>query len=53
VRPVRHERNSARCLSAPAPAPAALTAAYTSMNLPLMTVELPRSAMGVMMPSGA
>ena len=31
----------------------ALTAAYTSMNLPLMTVELPRSAMGVMMPSGA
>ena len=31
----------------------ALTAAYTSMDLPLMTVELPRSAMGVMMPSGA
>ena len=31
----------------------ALTASYTSMNLPLMTVELPRSAMGVMMPSGA
>lgn len=31
----------------------ALTAAYKSLNLPLMTVELPRSAMGVMMPSGA
>jgi hypothetical protein len=31
----------------------ALAAAYTAMNLPLMTVELPRSAMGVMMPSGA
>jgi len=31
----------------------ALAAVYKSMNLPLMTVELPRSAMGVMMPSGA
>jgi hypothetical protein len=31
----------------------ALTASYKAMNLPLMTVELPRSAMGVMMPSGA
>ena len=31
----------------------ALTAAYQKLNLPLMTVELPRSAMGVMMPSGA
>lgn len=31
----------------------ALAAAYQSMNLLMMTVELPRSAMGVMMPSGA
>ncbi len=31
----------------------ALTVAYQKLNLPLMTVELPRSAMGVMMPSGA
>ena len=34
-------------------AAAALAACYTSLDLPLMTVELPRSAMGVMMPSGA
>ena len=34
-------------------AAAALATSYTSLNLPLMTVELPRSAMGVMMPSGA
>ncbi len=26
---------------------------YKALNLPLMTVELPRSAMGIMMPSGA
>jgi hypothetical protein len=31
----------------------ALAKAYKALRLPLMTVELPRSAMGVMMPSGA
>lgn len=31
---------------------AALAASYKSLELPLMTVELPRSAMGVMMPTG-
>jgi len=31
---------------------AALAASYKSLELPLMTVELPRSAMGIMMPTG-
>ena len=31
---------------------AALSASYKSLELPLMTVELPRSAMGIMMPTG-
>ncbi len=30
----------------------ALAASYRSLELPLMTVELPRSAMGIMMPTG-
>lgn len=30
----------------------ALASAYRSLDLPLMTVELPRSAMGVLMPTG-
>lgn len=33
-------------------AAAALAKSYTSLQLPLMTVELPRSAMGIMMPTG-
>ena len=33
-------------------ASAALAEAYASLKLPMMTVELPRSAMGVMMPTG-
>jgi hypothetical protein len=33
-------------------AAAALAAAYRSLDLPLMTVELPRGAMGVLMPTG-
>ena len=33
-------------------AAAALAAAYTKLNLPMMTIEVPRSAMGVVMPSG-
>jgi hypothetical protein len=31
---------------------AALAASYKSLELPLMTVELPRSAMGILMPTG-
>lgn len=31
---------------------AALAESYISLELPLMTVELPRSAMGIMMPTG-
>lgn len=31
---------------------AALAASYKSLELPLMTVELPRSAMGIIMPTG-
>jgi hypothetical protein len=31
---------------------AALAASYKSLELPLMTVELPRSAMGIVMPTG-
>ncbi len=31
---------------------AALAASYASLDLPLMTVELPRSAMGIVMPTG-
>lgn len=34
-------------------AAAALAETYRALDLPLMTVELPRSAMGIMMPSGA
>ncbi|HYM16282.1 MAG TPA: hypothetical protein VEZ14_12050 [Dehalococcoidia bacterium] len=33
-------------------AASALAVAYASLKLPLMTVELPRSAMGVLMPTG-
>ena len=33
-------------------AAAALAEAYSSLKLPLMTVELPKSAMGVLMPTG-
>jgi hypothetical protein len=32
---------------------AALAAAYGKLNLPMLTIEVPRSAMGIMMPSGA
>jgi hypothetical protein len=31
----------------------ALASAYRKLNLPMLTIEVPRSAMGVMMPSGA
>jgi hypothetical protein len=31
----------------------ALAAAYRKINLPMLTIEVPRSAMGIMMPSGA
>lgn len=34
-------------------AAAALAAAYRKLDLPMLTVEVPRSAMGIMMPSGA
>jgi hypothetical protein len=33
-------------------AAAALAESYTSLKLPIMTVELPRSAMGILMPTG-
>jgi len=33
-------------------AASALAESYNSLNLPLMTVELPRSAMGILMPTG-
>ena len=31
----------------------ALAAAYKTLNLPMLTAEVPRSAMGIVMPSGA
>jgi hypothetical protein len=34
-------------------AASALATAYRKLNLPMLTVELPRSAMGIVMPSGA